>query len=344
MSNLIDTDCFIYTGSLLGFGQQKIIAISSELYCAFKNQSNMVEVHKSTNGGQTWVLDYTSSYICNGNHISLIKSADNKLCMCYHRASGNDRIIVFAKKDTTWSESDIKTYTYAGWVQTDIQPLMLLRKSDNAIVIITSIGPTGVADYIGYTYSTDNGSNFTSNTITFGFTTVNNYIILSQAQSLSSGEIVIITDRDNFGDKLTRGLINATGTTISLTDFFANDATPKGAALVIDSADNEYVIASYTNINPDTNTHITVYKNRTTSLLDVSDASEIIITGMLDIALDSSNNVIIFYVKQADNKIYTRTYNGSTWTDETEYATGLAPSCEKLALTEFLNVCYSTNT
>ena len=329
MSNQIDNDAKIIADSNWGFGGHKIVRNSSgHIYVVQINDSGYLELHKSTDDGDTW------------SNITTFNDAITIIHPCID-VDGNDNVyITYCYGASSPYTMKLKKVTPANVITTPVTetiyfetktPNSYVRAYDDTVHLVwienTYDLSTESVDIISQ-ISSDYGVSFSSN-IDYNLTTT--HLAMDEYQPIigldldSSYNIAVAVYYPNYYHMI-KFLPN--GTFISDTQMTgALDATvQRGSDFVLNKNDEIWNAFFY----------YSSYQWRIKTYNDGShlNLAEIVTSfkpGNMVIGCDNDNNIYIYYTK-TDEKLYLRKYisDTDTWEAEVTVTTGdgMRPSCE----------------
>lgn len=308
MANQIDTDAKVMTGNDYGFGHPAICRLSNTvMLAAHINQSDELEIHKSTNNGVNWTLKKTLSNAT--GCFNIIPMTSTKAGLVYQKNNNEFEVWVTTDAGENWTDKlDMTTQISAS----DKSILLYDNNIGRLHFIYMSTAGGGILGK----YSNNDGDNWTNwagsiiadgNLADADINLLNNYIYISYFYGATSNNYY----------KHFNSIGTYVGTSGNLG--FAG-RTYHDKNLVIDSLGNRYFIyVQRWDVFPN-NEILYVRKNEGLGYILGGQVPNYIIKGSVSIGIDEDDNVYVFYTKTSDEKTYYRKYNAgiTTWEVEVE--------------------------
>ena len=337
MAILIDTDALIQGESDPGYGQRHVITMSDgTIFAAQINDSNEIEIHKSTSDGLTWSLDHTISGLSNPASLNLAKSNIDSLFVGYLTGSPGSIITHIEKRTSGGAWSTVHNLDLGHGGSAPIPSFFIgVNRTSNRLYYVYGLGSDqfGNRDEFDTDYSDDEGATWPGgNFKVFSIGTSHNFMNISGVDTDPiTGDIYVLWHMQysttNHRVQLDRW--SSAGAWVSTIKSWTVDY--RAAGLVIDSSGNRYVgLYKFTSTQA-----FQVEKNETLSLNDALGGDDYK-RGMFDIAVDGSDDIYVFYVKESDAKAYFKKYDsvGASWGTETVLTSteGLRVKSEQISL------------
>ena len=309
MATIIDNDALTQGETELGFSHPTIIRCSSNLmFVGHINNSNELEIHKSTDGGQTWSLNHTFSDLSGYNLFCLVPIDSTMAGVLYTSDTDHWKFYRTTDSGTTWTLE--KERDDSGYPQEKI--VVSYNLNANLLVIFHSRGGSSPGLYAHY--STDKGDNFiyASNLSSKLLYDVDK----NESGSTAKFYIIHTTASDKSNLVVTEFKTSSWGNNIYT--FSETGYIYHNAQIVTDSAGNTYIIYVKRNTS-NSKEQLIVRKNGGSEVVLYNpDTSHILVNGSLSIACDNDDNIYVYYTKKSDEKTYYRKYNSGTDTWESE--------------------------
>jgi len=288
-SNIIDNDAKVIAGDDYGFGHPSICRLSTTIMLTTHiNESNELEIHKSTNDGVNWTLKKT---LANASGcFNLIPMTSTKAGLVYQKNSNEFEVWVTTDAGENWTN---KLDITVGIDSNDKATLLYNSNLGRLYVISHMVGdtyPTGIK------YSDNDGDSWSSK-------------VGSTAKDIIDGDISLI-DNKIYCYSIVNIYIyeeewDSDGSNYASTQIYTG--TPHSVNVVVDSQGNRWVCYITDKLY--------IRKNKIDETELFADA---IIKGSISIGVDEDDNVYVYYTKTSDEKTYYRKYDALTTTWETE--------------------------
>jgi len=308
MANFIDANGKIQTVTEFNLGHPQIVRNSAGvLFAGMINDSNTLDIFKSTNSGTTWTKDTTFSY---SNVTSFnLAITDRGDVLCAVNSQGADVALQMRNYDTgAWSEIRTDTYRDRCFVRFDTL---------NAKICFYAF--CGVlSEKIRLHYSTNYGSSFTTSGVVYMTGEK-----LNDAMVTADGKHYIVTTNDDFSRLYVRQLgadFTGGGDRISLT----TDTYKFGTLLPVG---NDCWVAYWQRTGAGAYNLYTQIVHSDGSVTNKGVALSWSTTDtpieILSMLKDGNDNVYLLYSKQADKNAYYVKYDNlaGTWGSETQITT-----------------------
>ena len=311
MAHTIDTDAKVIAGDDYGFGHPSICRLSTTIMLAGHiNESNELEIHKSTNDGVNWTLKKTLTNA--STFFQLIPMTSTKAALVYLKNANEFEVWITTDAGENWTNKlDITI-----GVDSNDKAVLLYNIALGRLYIFSHMQ---VAD--GYTYnqySDDDGDTWTgtqqgsfgvSETVDGDINVINNEIYVSY---------FLANPASNWAVRF-----NSIGGYLAYFNYGSANNTYHDKNFAIDSQGNRY----FTYVRKDTSNweYFQVHKNEgtQTTLFNTGAPGTLIVKGSSSIGIDEDDNVYLYYTKNSDEKTYYRKYDAltSTWETEVELIT-----------------------
>ena len=314
MATIIDNDAITQGETELGFSHPAIIRCSSNLmFVGHINSSNELEIHKSTDGGETWTLHHTFTDLAGYNSFCLVPIDSTTAGVVY--TSDNDHWKFYKTADSGASWVFKKEYDASGY---DVKKVLISYNINaNRLCIFWHIG--GSSPYIRCYYSSDKGETFSQ-----PYDDLDGADFFYDIDKLETGStikfyVLYSSDSNKANLKVKEFKVANWGNTVY--SFSESGYIYHNAQIVIDSAGNDYIIYIKRNTSNSKEQLIVRRNGGSEIVLYDPDTSHIIVNGSLSIACDNDDNIYVYYTKKSDEKTYYKKYNAGTsqWESEIKF-------------------------
>jgi len=312
MATIIDDDAITQGETELGFSHPAIIRCSSNLmFVGHINSSNELEIHKSTDGGETWTLNHTFTDLGGYNSFCLVPIDSTTAGVVYTSDSTHWKFYKTSDSGTSWVlKKEVSDQGYS------IDKVLVSYNVNTNKLCIFHHRRTSFL--IRCFYSSDKGESFNS---TYLSSPTPHF--LYDIDKIETGDVTfyMLFSSDSSKANLIVKEFKSTYFGNSIYTFSESGYIYHNAQIVIDSGGNKYII--YIKRNTSTlKEQLIVRKNGGSEIvLYDPDTSHIIVNGSISIACDNDNNIYVYYTKKTDEKTYYRKYNSGTdiWESEVKF-------------------------
>ena len=315
MATIIDNDAITQGETELGFSHPAIIRCSSNLmFVGHINSSNELEIHKSTDGGETWTLNHTFTDLAGYNSFCLVPIDSTTAGVVY--TSDNDHWKFYKTSDSGASWVLKKEYDASGY---DVKKVFVsYNVNSNLLDIFWGYYGSGKY-YLKCYYSSDKGESFSYSYYDYSGSSLFFYDVDKIETGGSKKFYTLYSSDSNKANLKVKPFTYSFGSL--LYNFSESGYIYHNAQIVTDSTGNDYIIYIKRNTS-NSKEQLIVRKNGGSEIvLYDPDTSHILVNGSLSIACDNDDNIYVYYTKKSDEKTYYKKYNAGTsqWESEVKF-------------------------